>query len=78
VQLAVGRTLERRRVQTIWMFLALTFAILLAMTGLEWGSESVLGKVAFVLGLIGMALQGVAALWVWLAIRWVDRNGRWE
>jgi hypothetical protein len=60
------------------MFLALNSAIFLATTGLEWGSESVLGKVAAALGLIGMVLQAVAALWVWLAICWVDRNGPWE
>jgi hypothetical protein len=58
--------------------IALTFGILLAMTGLEWGSESALGKVAVALGLIGVVLQAVAALWVWLAIRWVNRNGQWE
>jgi hypothetical protein len=78
VQLAVGRSLDRRRAQAILTFLGLNFAILLAITGLEWGSESVLGKVAVALGLIGMVLQALAVLWVWFAIRWVNRNGQWE
>jgi len=60
------------------MRMGLSFTILLAMTGLEWGSESVLGRVAVALGLIGMVVQAVAALWVWLAVRWVNRNGQWE
>jgi hypothetical protein len=78
VRLAVGRSSARQRAQTHLKFLVLNFLMFLAMTGLEWGSESVLGKVAVTLGLIGMVCQAVALFWVWLDIRWVDRNGQWE
>ncbi len=78
VRLVLGRSWDRRREQALLMFLGLNFVMLLAMTGLEWGSESVLGKVVFTLGLIGMLLQALVALWLWLAIRWLDRNGQWD
>jgi hypothetical protein len=29
------------------------------------------------LGLAGACLGAAGAIWCWLAIRWVDRNGKW-
>jgi hypothetical protein len=43
----------------------------------ESGSSSFLGAVALPLGLAGAVLCGGAALWSWLAVRWVDRNSKW-
>jgi len=75
VRLAIDPSLGRRRA---YFVLTLNFAVLLVITGIEWGSESVLGKVAVALGLIGMVFLTVTACWMWLAFRWVDRNGQGE
>lgn len=29
------------------------------------------------IGLILAALAALTAAWVWLAVRWIDRNGKW-
>jgi len=28
--------------------------------------------------LVGMVLNVILALWMWLAVRWMDRNGQWR
>jgi len=43
----------------------------------ESASRFVLGAIALPLGIAGTCLCGIGAVWCWLAIRWVDRNGKW-
>jgi hypothetical protein len=43
----------------------------------ESGSSSFLGRLGLLLGLAGAGLCAGAALWSWLAVRWVDRNSKW-
>jgi len=66
----------RKTASSIFKSVILLFfvAILLSISP----SESLLGKIAFGLGLAGMVINLIAALWVWLAVHWVDRNGQWE
>jgi hypothetical protein len=59
------------------IFGLLTFCIALADT-LIWSSGSYfLGSLALPLGLVSACLGAAGALWCWLALRWVDRNGKW-
>ncbi len=44
---------------------------------IESDSNSIMGAVALPLGLIVAGLCAGAALWSWLAVRWVDRNSEW-
>jgi uncharacterized membrane protein len=77
VRVAVGRTSTRQAAFSQFAILCLNLAILLAITGVESTSNSLFGKIAFALGLAGMALNVILVLWVWQAVRWVDRNGHW-
>ena len=77
VRLAVGRVSTRKATLTQLAIVGSNLAIFLCITAVAWGSESLLGKIAFALGLAGTALVLIRILWVWLAIRWVDRNGQW-
>ena len=46
--------------------------------GYEWpAGDSFLGVNKLLFGLIGVFLGAGGALWCWLAIRWVDRHGKW-
>jgi hypothetical protein len=56
--------------------------VLLAGIGLlgaaiESGSNSFLGSLTLPGGLAVASLGAGAALWLWLAVRWVDRNSKW-
>jgi hypothetical protein len=44
---------------------------------IESGSSSILGALALSLGLALACLGAAGAVWCWLAVRWVDRNGKW-
>lgn len=77
VWLAVGRASTRSTALSKFTIRGLNLAILLAITGVESASESLLGKIAFALGLGGMVLNMMVAICVWLAVRWVDRHGEW-
>lgn len=77
VQLAVGRTSTRRAAFSQLAILSLNLSILLLITGMESVSESLFGRIAFAVGLAGTVLNLILAIWVWLAVRWVDRNGQW-
>ena len=78
VRLSVGRTSTRRAAFSQLTILGLNLSILLAITGIESTSESLFGRIAFAIGLVGMVVNVILALWVWLAVRWVDRNGQWD
>jgi hypothetical protein len=58
------------------IFVLLTCCCLLTVA-IESASSSVLGAIALPLGITGTCLCGIGAVWCWLAIRWVDRNGKW-
>jgi len=49
----------------------------LSMAAIQSGSNSFLGGLALPLGMVEACLCAGAALWSWLAVRWVDRNGKW-
>ena len=49
----------------------------LLVAAIESGSSSFLGGLALPLGLAEACLCAGAALWSWLAVRWVDRNSKW-
>jgi len=56
--------------------------VLIACIGLltganESASSSVLGAVALPLGLASACLGAIGAVWCRLAVRWVDRHGKW-
>jgi hypothetical protein len=77
VRLAARAGAKRQTIMAqVGGFVLLT-GIGLLVAALESGSSSVLGALALPLGLAGAVLGGGAALWCWLAARWVDRNSRW-
>ncbi len=45
--------------------------------GIESGGNSMMGSLALPVALGGAGVCGVAALWSWLVVRWVDRNSKW-
>jgi hypothetical protein len=51
--------------------------IALLICSVEATSESVLGRTAFVLGAVLATIAALLAIGAFLALRWVDRNGRW-
>jgi hypothetical protein len=71
---------ERRKRSTAvaqvggFVFLA---AIGLLGASVEFGSSSLLGKLALPGNLAVACLCASAALWSLLAVRWVDQNGNW-
>lgn len=77
VWLVLGRASTRRTAFSHLAILALNLSLFLGITGVESASESLFGKIAFALGLVGTALGVISILWAWLAVRWVDRNGQW-
>lgn len=57
------------------------FVILACIGGLtaaiESASSTILGALARPGGLAVACLCAAGAVWCWLAVRWVDRNGKW-
>jgi hypothetical protein len=39
--------------------------------------DSVLFEIARPIGLAGIAVSVIGLVWCWLAVRWVDRHGKW-
>jgi len=58
------------------MFLVIS-ALGWIITSFEYSSDTELGKYAMTIGLIVAVLGLASAIWCRLAIRWVDRNGKW-
>ena len=77
VWLAIGRASTRRAALSHLTILGLNLSLFLGITGVESASQTVLGKIALALGLAGTVFGVISMLWVWLAVRWVDRNGQW-
>jgi hypothetical protein len=77
VRIAVGRASTRRAAFSQVATLGLICLLALCVAGVESASDSLLGRVAFSAALAAAAVNLVLALWVWRAVRWVDRNGRW-
>jgi hypothetical protein len=78
VRLAVRRISTRRAAFSQLAILALIFCILFVFAGAESASESLFGRIAFGVDLVGMVLIVILALWMWLAVRWMDRNSQWR
>jgi hypothetical protein len=77
VRIALGRTLTRRAAFSQIAALGLICLLALCVAGLESASDSLLGRMAFSVALAAAVLNLILALWVGLAVCWVDRNGRW-
>jgi peptidoglycan/LPS O-acetylase OafA/YrhL len=77
VRAAARKGTMRRTVRLQILSMVLMAAVGLAVAGIEAGSDSLLGRLAFPLGLTSGCIAACAALWSWLALRWVDRNDKW-
>ena len=73
VRAVVGQSASRQKVQSQLAFLVLISGVCLALTALLASRI----EVAFVLMLVATAFLAGGAIWIGLAIRWIDRNGRW-
>jgi hypothetical protein len=73
VRAVVGQSSSRRKVQSQLAFLVLISGICLALTTLLASRI----QVAFVLMWGATAFLAGGAIWIGLAMRWIDRNGRW-
>ena len=73
---ARDRTKRQTAVVQVGGFVLLT-GIGLEVAAIESGSSSLLGGLALLLGLAEACLCAGAALWSWIALRWVDRNSKW-
>jgi hypothetical protein len=75
VRMAVRQGTKR----SVAMSIVFSSIVLVGGTLLSAASElGNLGPVALTLGLGGPAVGAACALWSWLALRWVDRNGSWH
>jgi hypothetical protein len=77
VRFAARKGTKRPTVRLQILSTALIAAVGLAVAGIEAGSDSLLGRVAFPLGLAVSCFAAGATLWSWLSLRWVDRNAKW-
>jgi hypothetical protein len=77
VRLAVPAGTKRQVAKVQIGCIVLITGIGLLVTALGSGSSSFLGAVELPVGLGLAVMGGGAALWSWLAVRWVDRNGKW-
>ena len=78
VRLAV-RSGTRRQTAVMQAILSLLVAVMsLGGAASTFGSDSVLGRISFLIQLTAGCVAIVVALLIWLAVRWVDRSGQWE
>ena len=79
VRLAVREGTKRKTAlgQIVALVLLTCMCIGHLVTANESGSDSFLGALALPLRLASAGLCAAAALWSWLAVRWVDRNSKW-
>jgi hypothetical protein len=77
VRLMVTESIDRQKA-----FFQISFFCLIGSLGWIAGSvgaygESILANIAFGLGLVCGTISLLYAIWIRLAIRWVDRHGKW-
>jgi len=77
VRFVVANNAKRQAPVVGLRVLVMMSAICLAITGIEWGSDTVLGSIAFVGGIIAALLMAALAVWQWRAISWLDRRDAW-
>jgi hypothetical protein len=78
VRLALGRISTRRVALSQCTALLANLIMLLACIALPLsGSETLFGMIGLGVVLAGMVVDLILILWVWLAVRWVDRHGQW-
>jgi hypothetical protein len=77
VRVAAPAGAKRQTVLVQIRLLVLLASIGLVVASIESGSSSFLGSLALPGGLAVASLGAGAALWLWLAGRWVDRNSKW-
>jgi hypothetical protein len=77
VKFAARRGTKRHNALVQVNVLALVAVIGLLLAAVETGSTSLLGRIGLPLDLLLGCLAAAAAVWSWLAIRWVDRHGGW-
>src|SRR5262249_29842191 len=77
VRLIVGARSTRRGSMTQMCTLALLGCIGFAIFALENGRTSQLARIGSMIGLAGAAIGLIILAWAALAVRWIDRNGKW-
>jgi hypothetical protein len=77
VRVVTREATKRPAAQVQACIFAFIACIGLLTAAIESASTSILGALAMPLGLAGACLGAVGAIWCWLAVRWVDRNGKW-
>jgi hypothetical protein len=77
VKFAARRGTKRHNALVQVNVLCLVAVIGFLLAAVESGSTSLLGRVGLPLDLLVGGLSATAAVWSWLAIRWVDRHGGW-
>ena len=78
VRWAVGRRSDRPTAIRLLRVQAMNTAVMVLIVALSFSSESLVGRISLVAGLIGVLLLVPLCLWMWRAIRWMDRNGGWN
>jgi hypothetical protein len=76
VRLAVPTGRTRREVVIGTGYVVLQLAICLFVGGILSNSTALLGQVGMVALLFSVCLSAGLLAWIWLAIRWVDRNDK--
>jgi len=77
VRLIVGARSTRRGSMTQMCALALLGCIGFAIFAVENGRTSQLARIGCMIGLAGAAVALIILAWAALAVRWIDRNGKW-
>ena len=77
VSLVLRERMKRPAAKTMIGVFGLLFGLAVLTAAVESESSSVLGTLALPIGLAGAGLSAAGAIWSWLALRWVDRNGTW-
>ena len=78
VRWVVRAEMKRTAALALVSMFGLLTAIGLLAAAIESASSSFLGALAVPIGLAGAGLCAAGAVWSWLAVRWVDRNGKWQ
>ena len=77
VRLVILRNSNRDVALTGLRLAAMTLVICLAIAGMQWNRDTVMGRVSFVSAVVGSCFMLGILILVWRAIRWQDRHGAW-